>query len=442
MGAWRSSGDASSMWTKTTNYIREAFREVLGISKGYSGGHKRDWWWNEEVQGKVEAKKAAYLKLVGSTDEEEQRTCRERYKLARKEAKLTITAAKTAAFERLYEDLGGKGGDRKLYKLTKIRERKARDLDQVRCIKYEDGRVLVEEAGIKRRWHEYFHRLLNEEVDGNIVLRELENSGSQRDFGFCRRIRSEEVEGAMWKMSRGKASRPDEIPVEFWKEMGRTGLEWLTGLFDVIFRGKEMTEEWQWGLMIPFYKNKAIHLLRRLVEQYRERKKNLHIVFIDLEKAYFKFPREVIWRCMWASGVPVAYIRVIKDMYEGAKTRVRTVEGDSDHFSVEMGLHQGSGLSPFLFALELDVLTRHIQGEVPWCMLFDDDIVLIDETRDGVNVRLEAWRETLESKGFKLSRSKTEYLECKFRDWMHEEGVEVKIGTQVSWVDYSRKQED
>ncbi|XP_019227685.1 PREDICTED: craniofacial development protein 2-like [Nicotiana attenuata] len=38
---------------------RETAREVLGVSKGYSGGHKGDWWWDEVVQGKVEAKKAA-----------------------------------------------------------------------------------------------------------------------------------------------------------------------------------------------------------------------------------------------------------------------------------------------------------------------------------------------------------------------------------------------
>ena len=59
-------------------------------------------------------------------------------------------------------------------------------------------------------------------------------------------------------------------------------------------------------------------------------------------------------------------------------------------------------------------LTRAIQDEIPWCMLFADDIVLVDETRAVVNAKLELWRPTLESRGFKLSRDKTEYMECKF----------------------------
>ncbi|XP_070040296.1 uncharacterized protein [Nicotiana tomentosiformis] len=112
MGDWRSSGDTSTMWSATSSCIREAAREVLGFSTGISGGHKGDWRWNEVVQGKVEAKKAAYIKLVGSIGEEERRACMERYKVSRKQAKLAVTEAKTAAYDCMYEELGKKPGIR------------------------------------------------------------------------------------------------------------------------------------------------------------------------------------------------------------------------------------------------------------------------------------------------------------------------------------------
>ncbi|KAG5586165.1 hypothetical protein H5410_046599, partial [Solanum commersonii] len=64
-------------------------------------------------------------------------------------------------------------------------------------------------------------------------------------------------------------------------------------------------------------------------------------------------------------------------------------------------------------------------------MLFADDIVLIDETRDRVNARLEVWRQTLESKGFRLSRTKTEYLGCKFSGALDETDGEVRLAAQI-----------
>lgn len=83
-------------------------------------------------------------------------------------------------------------------------------------------------------------------------------------------------------------------------------------------------------------------------------------------------------------------IRAINNMYDGAKTWVRTTEGDSKRFPIMMRLHQRSTLNRFLFLLVMDELTQHIQGKVRWCMLFAEDIELIYETRSKVFDRLEA----------------------------------------------------
>jgi len=165
------------------------------------------------------------------------------------------------------------------------------------------------------------------------------------------------------------------------------------------------------------------------MERYREQKKDLHMVFIDFEKAYDKIPRNVMWWALDRHKVPTKYVALIKDMYNNVMTRVRTSDGDTDDFPIKIGLHQGSALSPYLFALVMDEVTRDIQGDIPWCMLFADDVVLVDESRAGVNRKLELWRQMLESKGFRLSRTKTEYMRCDFGA-THEEG-DVSLEGQV-----------
>ena len=70
---------------------------------------------------------------------------------------------------------------------------------------------------------------------------------------------------------------------------------------------------------------------------------------------------------------------------------MRTQDGTTEDFPITIGLHQGSTLSPYLFTLVLDVLTEHIQELALRCMLFPDDIVLLGESREEVNGRLETW---------------------------------------------------
>jgi Reverse transcriptase (RNA-dependent DNA polymerase) len=101
-------------------------------------------------------------------------------------------------------------------------------------------------------------------------------------------------------------------------------------------------------------------------------------------------------------------------MYTNIVTCIRASDGESDAFPIKIGLHQGSTLSPYIFTLVMDEIINDIQGDIPWCMLFADDVVLIDDSRIGVDQKLELWRQTLESKSFRLSRTKTEYMRCQF----------------------------
>ena len=89
--------------------------------------------------------------------------------------------------------------------------------------------------------------------------------------------------------------------------------------------------------------------------------------------------------------------------------RVKTSVGVTDKTTVGVGLHQGSSLSPYLFDM---ILGRGIKEQPPWCMLFADDIVLCSTRREHVERKLEEWRRAMEERGLKISRKKTEYLEC------------------------------
>ena len=66
------------------------------------------------------------------------------------------------------------------------------------------------------------------------------------------------------------------------------------------------------------------------MEKYREGQKELPCVFVDLEKAYDKVPREEVWYCMRKSGLAEKYVRIVQDMYDDSTTAVRCAVGVTD----------------------------------------------------------------------------------------------------------------
>jgi hypothetical protein len=80
----------------------------------------------------------------------------------------------------------------------------------------------------------------------------------------------------------------------------------------------------------------AILLLQQLMERYKAKKKDLHMMFIDLEKAYDKIPRNVLWWALEKRKFPKKYITLIKDMYDNVVTSVQTSDGATNDFPIKI----------------------------------------------------------------------------------------------------------
>ena len=110
---------------------------------------------------------------------------------------------------------------------------------------------------------------------------------------------------------------------------------------------------------------------------------------LDIPLLYLhRVPREVIRWAMRKLGVEEWLVSAVMSMYTGAKTVVRTVYGNSNGLEVKVGMHQGSALSPLLFVIIMEALSRAFRVALPWELLYADDLVVIAETEEDLIKRL------------------------------------------------------
>ncbi|MBJ5547106.1 hypothetical protein JGG71_23155, partial [Salmonella enterica subsp. enterica serovar Derby] len=103
------------------------------------------------------------------------------------------------------------------------------------------------------------------------------------------------------------------------------------------------------------------------------------------------------------SGVDEWIVRAVMAMYANAQTVVRTTYGNSESFDVKVRLHQGSVLSPLLFVIVMDVITKEVREGLPWEVLYADDLVLVAESEEKLKVRVQKWKASLETKGLRVN---------------------------------------
>ena len=99
-------------------------------------------------------------------------------------------------------------------------------------------------------------------------------------------------------------------------------------------------------------------------------------------------------------------------MYANARSHVCVGEGYSEEFEVKVGVHQGSVLSPLLFIIVLEALSREFRSGVPWKDLYADDLVIITESLEECVRRLLTWKEAMEKKRLRVNAGKTKIMIC------------------------------
>jgi len=103
-------------------------------------------------------------------------------------------------------------------------------------------------------------------------------------------------------------------------------------------------------------------------------------------------------------------VSAVMSMYTGAKTVVRTVYGNSSGFEAKVGMPQSSELSPLLFVIVVEAISREFKVALSWELLYTDDLVVIAETEEDLIKSLNEWKNNVENRGMRANMNKTKVM--------------------------------
>lgn len=405
------------LWNTMKLKILNTASEICGIT-ATGGGRKQTRWWNSDIQEQVKIKKRRWREyLQGRTND-----AYEIYKRQRTAVKEMIASAKRRAWEEFGEKMerDSKGNQKLFFRVLKnLRRGKQGCMGRVRD---RQGRIVNEEEEIMKRWREYFEELLNveddqqrEDIQPEVYEAEVEEERHLQEEEE-EEVQIEEVLVAVKMLKRGKAAGHDKITAEMIQNMGGKGYKLLTELYNKIWLGERIPEDWEIGIVVPLFKKgdskdcnnyRGITLLstmlkiyerilerrlrnildsqleesqssfrrgrssqdhvftvRQLIEKRRLQGKNLYLAFVDIQKAFDSVPRKIIWQSLRERGIQERLSSNIRNIYRMTRSYVRKDNGQSEEFVTKDGLRQGGVLSPILFIMIMDDILKEVQTKV------------------------------------------------------------------------------
>ena len=160
--------------------------------------------------------------------------------------------------------------------------------------------------------------------------------------------------------------------------------------------------------------------LRQLGEKVIEKNKKMVMVCVDLEKAYDKVNRGLLWQVIDAYGVRGRLARAVKSLYVGCEACVRVLGENSEWFKVKQGVRQGCVMSPWLFNIFIDNTIREaresfvggveLRENTVQLLLFADDLLLVTEEEEDTQTNLRVINEVMQKWRLKINQKKTNVM--------------------------------
>ncbi|KAK3544079.1 hypothetical protein QTP86_001145, partial [Hemibagrus guttatus] len=458
----REVGDIESEWTMFSTLIVDAAIRSCGhkVSGAGRGSNPRTQWWTLEVRDAVKLKKESYQAwLAWGTPE-----AAEAYRQAKQTTAMVVSEAKTRvweefgeAMEKDYRTASGK------FWQTIRRLRRGKQLS-ANTVYGGDGELLVSTGDIVGWWKEYLEDLLNPTDTPSV---EEPEAGDSEVDSF---ITQAEVTEVVQQLLGGKAPGVDEIRPEYLKSLDVVGLSWLTRLCNIAWRSGTVPLDWATGVVVPLFKKgerrvcsnyrgitllslpgkvysrvlerrvrplvepriqeeqcgfrpsrgtlDQLYTLHRVLEGSWEFAQPVHMCFVDLKKAFDRVPCGILWEVLWEYGVRGPLLRAVRSLYNWSRSLVRIASCKSDLFPVHVGLRQGCPLSPVLFIVFIDRISRRSQElEGVWfgdhrisSQIFADDVVLLASSGLDLQHALGHFAAECEAAGMRVSTSKSEAM--------------------------------
>ena len=83
-----------------------------------------------------------------------------------------------------------------------------------------------------------------------------------------------------------------------------------------------------------------------IMEKAREFQKHIYFCFIDYAKAFDCVAHNKLWKILKEMGILDHLTCLLRNLYAGQESTIRTGHGTTDGFQIGKGVHQGCILSP------------------------------------------------------------------------------------------------